>query len=134
MSLIAPALAGVVVYHPGFAPMAEADVQGQPSWSYLLTLAIPFVVGIINRPGWSSNLKRGIMLVVSVAFAVFIMWTDGVFKSGFDSAQVLLYLTAVVGSAQVWYAALKATTPGSAALDASEKLLVRQPAGEHEGA
>lgn len=120
-------LAGVVVFHQGL-PMAEVDVQGsQPSWSYLLTLIVPFVVGLINRPDWSANTKRGVMLAVSVVFAVFIMWTDGVFASGFDTPQVLAYLTAVVGASQVWFALLKAVPSGAKALDAAEQALTPPP-------
>lgn len=117
-----PALVGAVVFHPLDAAAAPTD-GAAGTWPYLLTLLVPFVVALINRPGWSSNVKRGVQVAVSVAFTVIVMALNGEFASGVTMASLATYAVAIVGGAQIWYGVLKATRPGAEALDAAERSL-----------
>lgn len=77
------------------------------AWVYLATLAVPFIVAVINRPSFSPALKRGIQIGTAVVIAGVLMWLRGDLDD-LGSGNFLQKVVVLVGLAQVWYAALAA--------------------------
>lgn len=89
------------------------------AWTYLVTLAIPFVAAVVNRPSWSASVKRWVMIGVSVVISVVVLLLQGEFSDlGFNN--VFAHIVSVVGLTQIWYSALAAVPIAKRALDKLE--------------
>lgn len=89
------------------------------AWTYLVTLAIPIVSAMVNRPSWSATTKRWVMIGVAVVVSVVMLWLQGEFDDLVIS-NMFAHIVAVVGMAQIWYSALAAVPIAKRALDKLE--------------
>ena len=98
----------------------EAETMTEvEAWVYLVTIGLPFLVAVINRPSFSATLRRWIQIGVTVVVAVVLLWLQGDFVT-LVGGNVLQHVVTVVGLAQVWYTAISAIPVGKKALDKVE--------------
>ena len=89
------------------------------AWQWLVAFASPYLIALINHPGWSSTAKRAVMIGVSVVVAFVTSWLAGDLD-GVTWQTVLPYLVVFIGAAQLSYSALKAVPAGDSSLLAVE--------------
>ena len=87
----------------------------------ILAIVTPYIVAIINRPGWSPTAKRLVMIGVSVVFALATAWAKGDFNN-WDWGNILPYVVTFIGAVQLIYSGLQAVPPVKKALDKAEVL------------
>lgn len=85
----------------------------------ILVIITPYIVGLINRPGWSPTYKRLVMIGVSVIFAGLTAWARGDFAN-WDWGQALVYLVGFIGAVQLVYTGLQAVPATKKTLDKTE--------------
>lgn len=89
------------------------------AWQFLVAFFSPYLIALINRPSWSSQVKRWVMVGVAVAVALVTASLNGQF-SPFNWQSLLSYLVMMVGATQISYNALKSLSPTKASLDKVE--------------
>lgn len=96
------------------------------AWQYLVAFFTPYLVALINRPSWSSDVKRWVMLGVAVVVALVTAALEGSFRN-FNIGSILQYLVLMTGATQVAYTALRAIPVTKATLDKTEVVATGTP-------
>lgn len=90
------------------------------AWSVLVTFFSPYLISWINKPSWSSNVKRLVTVGVAAGIALITKLVEGAFTGGLDWSHLPNQLVLLVGAATTAYTALKAFSVTRATLDKTE--------------
>lgn len=101
------------------------------AWQYLVALATPYLIALLNRPTWSATVKRWAMIAVAVVVAFVTQLLSGGF-AGIGWGNLLVYLVAFIGVVQAAYTLLKSTPATAVTLDATEQALTPRPHDEQD--
>lgn len=91
------------------------------AWQYILVVLSPYLVSLLNRPGWSSSQKRWAMISVSVVLALVTAAIKGEFAP-FRLSMVLQYTVLMIGATQVMFTGLSQIALTKKTLDKTEVL------------
>ena len=89
------------------------------AWQFIVAFVSPYLVALINRPSWSAEIKRLVMIVVSTVIALGTAAINGQFAS-FDWSQVLQYIVMMIGATQVAFSVLTRVSVTKTSLDKVE--------------
>src|SRR5919205_2444489 len=84
--------------------LLAADTTGA---ALLIGVLSPWLIGLINRPHWSSRVRGAVAIAVSVALGVAVCWQSGTFGDGW---QLIATCGTVLATSQACYRRL---FPGS---------------------
>ena len=108
--MAAPALAADGSPPTGASEVAQttgAPFQAQQLWGLLVSIAVPFVTGILVRKSYSRWLKTAVAFVVSGVVAVVTIWVSGKWGGG---AWAIVF--ACFGVGQLTFYAIVDKVPG----------------------
>lgn len=92
-----------------------------PVCTLIVVVVLPYVVNLLKKSSWSTNTKRWIAIVLSLAVGI----ATGLI-AGLPTAETLVtWVLAVIGGTQVAYSAFKAIGVTSNWLDALEGVGVK---------
>lgn len=106
--------------------MTTTTTDQVQAWTYLVTLAIPFVAALVNRPEWSSQTKRWVTIAVATVFGVVTMWLQAEFTD-LTTENALQHVVLIVGATQIWYSAIQAVPFAKSALTKLESVGAPKP-------
>lgn len=89
------------------------------AWQFLVTFFSPYLIALVNRPGWSSDRRRFVMIGIAVVIALGTAAINGQFDN-FQWTEMLKYLVLMVGATQASYTALNAISFTKKTLDKAE--------------
>lgn len=84
--------------------LLAADTTGA---ALLIGVLSPWIIAIVNRPGWSSQVRGTVAILVSVALGLGVCWQSGTFTDGW---QLVATCGTVLATSQACYRRL---FPGS---------------------
>ena len=80
-------------------------INDTSSWSLLLGVLLPYLVAVVNRPWWSTRVKRAVAVAASVVGGLAVCLATGAFSSG-DGSTILGACLLVLIASQTVYAHL----------------------------
>lgn len=89
------------------------------AWQYLVAVAAPFLIAVLNRPWFTATRKRIVMVVASVVIALITMLIDGSLLP-LNPERAFPVLVLFVGAVQVAYTMLTSIPVTRSALNKTE--------------
>lgn len=77
-------------------------INDTSSWSLLLGVVLPYLVAVVNRPWWSTRVKRAVAVAASIVGGLLVCLATGAFSSGDGSTILGACLLVLIASQTVY--------------------------------